>query len=265
MNFLKDHFEKLILGLVLLVSAGGIFFVIQQISASKETKEAALQSPRGNVRQYQSADLQPFEETLQEISQPIVVGITGDHELLNPVRWKEVNGVLARETELGVKSLAISEIKPLNLRIAYLRTTEYGKADRFVLEITNENEETVGGRKPTKRTFEVGNPIKGVPYTLQRVDGPSSSPTDFYVTIKDENTGTLEHVQFTPDKPYQSVVGYSASFVYEPTGKKFVDQRVNGSIKIDDSTFIIVAITENQATLENKSGKRTTLDFNNNR
>lgn len=265
MNFLKDHFEKLILGLVLLVSVGGIFFVITQINQGKQQSEAALQSPRMMVREYEPADLSAHNEELNKVSQPITVGITGDHELLNPVRWKEVNGNMTKVTELGVKKLTIDQIKPLYRRLQYLRSTEYGKTTRFVIEITEEGADTVGKRKPTKRTFEIGKTTKSVPYTLIRVDGTANAPSRFYVQYDDEDSGTTENIQFTPEEPYENVVGYSASFLYQPTGKKYENQRVNDTIKIEKSSFDIVAITQSQATLENKSGKRTTLDFNNNR
>lgn len=265
MNFLKDHFEKLILGLILLVSGGGTFFVITKINEGKQLSEASLQSPRMMVKEYEPANLTSLNQGLSDASNPIVVGITGDHELLNPVRWKEVNGNMTKVTELGVKKLSVVSVKPLNRRLEYLRSTEYGKTTRFVIEITEEGAETVGKRKPTKRTFEIGKTTKSIPYTLTRVDGSANAPAKFYVQYNDGNSGTTENIQFTPEEPYENVVGYSASFLYEPTGKKYDDQRVNDTIKIENSSFDIVAITQNKVTLENKSGKRTTLDFNNNR
>lgn len=265
MNFLKDHFEKLILGLVLLLSVGGIAFVIQQISSSKVAVDQSVVSPRGSVKEYEDTDLQAFQTELNAISQEIEVGITGEHELLNPVRWQDVGGRPRKTTELGIKKLSINDIKPLSKIVRYVRTTDTGRTVRYVLEMTDESAESVGKRKPTKRTFEIGKPIKGIPYILERVEGSNDRPSRIALIISDEDTGVTERVTFTPESPYRAIVGYSASFYHEPSNKTFADQRVSDTLKINDSSFDIVAITKNQATLENKSGKRTTLDFNNNR
>lgn len=262
MDFLKNHFEKLILALVLALSIGGIAFVTMQISQGKQAAEDAVQSPRRSPQEYVDVDLSPYAEELEKISQPISVGIVGEHELLNPVRWQEVSGSLARASELGIKSVSIKQITPLYRRLQFVRTTEYGSSTRYVIEITEEGADSAGKRKPVKRTFEVGKEVKNVPYVLTRIDGPETSPSAFYFNITDEDTERVEQVKFSADEPYELVVGYSASFLHAPSDKSFDDQRVGDSIKINDSTFDIVAITAKQATLENKSGKRTTLDFN---
>lgn len=262
MNFLKDHFEKLVLVLVLILSVGGIGFIITNISASKQSINEAGQSPRMSPSEYESTDISGFEKEYEAISQPIQVGITGPHELLNPVRWEDINGTLVRSSELGIKSLSVTSIKPLYRRIVFVRSTEYGQTTRYVMEITEEGADSVGQRKPTKRTFEAGKEIKGVPYILERVDGARNAPNRFVVVVEDESTGVKDKVELTPDAPYESIIGYAADFIHTPTDRTFSDQRVNDTLKFDDATYDIVAITSTQATLENKSGKRTTLDFN---
>ncbi len=262
MNFLKNHFEKLILALALVLSVGGIVFVIMQISAGKQQLESSLESPRRSPKQYEPVELDSYAEELTRISQPISVGIVGEHELLNPVRWEEANGSLLRSSEMGIKSLQIKAIQPLYRRLEYVRTTEYGSSTRYVVEITEEGSDNAGKRKPTKRTFEVGKRDRNVPYVLTRVDGPENSPSRFYFVIIDEDTERTEEIEFTPEEPYQSVVGYSATLHHIPTDKTFEDQRVGDSLRVNDTSFDIVAVTASQATLENQAGKRTTLDFN---
>src|SRR3954462_3893553 len=90
MEFLKKHYEKLILSLVLLGLAAVAATLPMKVKQEKEREEQRkndLINPV--VKPFPPVDLSTNMQVLEKVKSPIHFDIAGKHNLFNPVQWQE--------------------------------------------------------------------------------------------------------------------------------------------------------------------------------
>ena len=150
----RQHYEKLILIAALLLLAAAVVYLYQ---ASQEEERQETEKPkeaqRKSAKGVPPVNLAPFEAALQEATNPPALGLSGKHNLFNPVKWQQARPgtpAIKVETgrEMGVESVQIVRITPLSLSIAFDRAATSGTAPRLDRDRLPHRGDERGGREP---------------------------------------------------------------------------------------------------------------------
>src|SRR6516165_4551022 len=117
MDFLKKHYEKILLGVVLLGLVGAMVFLPVMILHDKtqldDTRNGIITRP---VKPLPALDLAAESNTTQRLQQPYRLDLETTNRLFNPVQWqKAVDGSLIKiavGNEVGPYALAVTRIGP---------------------------------------------------------------------------------------------------------------------------------------------------------
>ena len=90
MDFLKKHYEKVLLGAVLLGLAVAVGFLPFKITSDKEELEKKRdQLIHPNVKPLANQDLAQPESMLQRLTIPVALDFSAPHKLFNPMPWQK--------------------------------------------------------------------------------------------------------------------------------------------------------------------------------
>ena len=128
MGFIKRHYEKIILSLVLLGLAGAAGWLTVKVNGEKKKLRDEMKQmdpPTGASVSFDDAS--KFKETLSIVSNPPPVKIEGPHMLFNPVLWKQAADgkliPLKTGSEAGVGALAVSALNNLSFTIEFSKAS----------------------------------------------------------------------------------------------------------------------------------------------
>src|SRR5258706_7930432 len=154
MEFLKKHYEKLILSVVLLglaaVAATLPMKVNQERKKGEERKSSLIGAP---VKDFPPVDLTTNQTILAKVKSPIKFDVAGKHNLFNPVPWMEKpNGELQKiqAGNVGIGALEVTAINPLRLIISFdetIPTTGANGTNEFKYQVTAIREGAASGGK----------------------------------------------------------------------------------------------------------------------
>ena len=246
MEFLKKHYEKILLSVVLLILAGTAAWFPMKIG--KEREEAQTYSVDfPPPKAYKQIDLTTNLASLQRLQSPPVLKLSGGHNLFNPVTWKhKPDGTFQKIVSQGVDALVATKIVPLYFEISYERPSASG----YWIGVRH-----LSAKSPT-RVYAKINEKKPDMFTIKNIAGETNDPTELVLELADSN----EMVTISKDKPYQKVEAYAVDLRYEPDNLTFPNKRVNEVIAFGGESYKIIAITENDVRVEAIStNKRTTI------
>jgi hypothetical protein len=263
MEFIKKHYEKVVLGLVVLglaVSAALLPFIIK-------AKKDKLEEYRTNLTKRKVEPLPPLDMAIQDAAwkraQDIyVLDLTTKHNTFNPVLWqKDATGKPIKMTSAdagGLGAIEVTDIRELFMTISYDGPTANG----YFVKV-----EQQGALKPSERAPHQSTVVRGGgksdAYVLKEVKGTPENPTELIVEAKDFS----EPISIGPGKPFKRVDGYAADLKYkaEPV-HAFDNQRVGSKLAFGPANqyrYKIVAITTNSVVLSAESNnKNTPIPFN---
>ena len=119
MDFIKKHYEKIILAVVLLGLAGAAAYLPFLVSSIRVELEESIRPTK--AKEFQPKDLSEKIALLNRAKNPKSAIIAGpEHNTFNPVGWIDNNGTLVKDRFYGRKgpnALKIIETNPLYLRI----------------------------------------------------------------------------------------------------------------------------------------------------
>src|SRR4051794_29483579 len=90
MDFLKKHYEKILLGVVLVGVAGALVFMMFKVGSEKQKIDdlvPSLTNPR--VQALSNLDNTISEATLKRMATPAVIDFSVPHRLFNPLAWQK--------------------------------------------------------------------------------------------------------------------------------------------------------------------------------
>ena len=244
MEFLKKHYEKILLSVVLLCLAVAAAWLPSKISQEKEELQKTIFNLPKPI-ELKPVDLTTNEMALKRLQNPPTVELSGEHNLFNPVTWKiKPDGTFLKIVKEGIAALAVTKIQPLYLEIAFDRATTTG----YYLTVTR-----LSSKK--SRVYVKLNDKKNELFSLKEVKGPAEDPEELILELANGETASV-----TKDKPYRSVEAYSADLRYPPDNKNFNNQTVNNIFQVAGESYKIIAITENEVRVSAIStDKRTTI------
>jgi hypothetical protein len=259
MEFIKKHYEKILLGLVLLgltVAVALLPFLISSKRRELEVLRDTLRNPK--VKPLTNLDLTIHEAALHRMSLPPNLDYSRPHNLFNPVPWqKRPDGTLIKiptENELGPAKVEVSSIKPLYLALSL----EGIGAGGYLIGIKRDAAADPSQRHKTQTYASVTNTPKTAPFTLLKVDGPADNPTDLMLELKDSS----QQVSISTNRPFQRVDGFTADLKYDPEKLKWADRRQGDWLAFAGDDYKIVVITQSNVVLSAKANdKKTTIKF----
>jgi hypothetical protein len=266
MNFIKKHYEKILLGVVLLGLAVAVALLPMKISGERQqlidlTTSLIITKPKP----LPARDAARFDAAYGRLDKPAAYDFSNGHNVFNPVQWvKGPDGKwfkLALGNEVGPGALAVLNLNPLFTTVAY---ESLGESDsNYLVSVTRDAE--INPWKRGKKSFDLEVGAKGEFLTLDAVKGTPEQPQ---LVMELNDTG--EKISVSAEHPFQRVDGYSADLKYDPEKRIWQGRRVGDKLYFAGDEFTIVAIQQNpvatnlfEVVVSAKStGKKTTKEFN---
>ena len=259
MDFLKKHYEKIILSIVLLGLALAAALLPFAIQKAKEDLEAMNVTPPP-AKPFKPIDLTTNQAAIVHLKNPPTVDFSGEHNVFNPVVWKQfADGTLRKiPTSNPAELLKIDRIVPLQLTIAFEKSTSTG----YYFSILREAMVSRANARKQTRYVRVGEKVAfpgadGKPadlFTFREIKGPPEDPTEFVIELLE----TKEVISIGKEKPFVRVEGYAADLQYDLQNKKFIDTRKGASLAFEGDTYNVIAILKNEVRVQAFSNLKIT-------
>jgi len=256
MDFLKKHYEKVLLGVVLLGLAVAVAFLPFKIASEKQRLEDmrnTLINPK--VRPLTNLDLTFDDSVLKRVAVPAMVNFSEPNKLFNPMPWqKAADGRLIKvdATNIGPSAVVITKMVPLYLKLTLDSVTMLDTSPRYVIGVEREAAPYQRERNKTQKYCAVG--AKNEFFTLREVKPVPGDSTNVNVVLVLNDTDQTAVV--SKDHPYRRVDGYMVDLKYPPESKTWSNRRVGSLLTFNGEEYNIVAITENEVVLSAKSNQK---------
>ena len=263
MDAIKKHYEKVLLGLVLVLALAALalllFWIPSEKATLEETRNQILQRP---VKSLSNLDLTISDGVVKRLDAALGADFGRPHNLVNPLIWqKGSDGRLFKAEkgdEIGPEAAMVTNTRPLYLVLTFDSvgaTSGGGTNIGYMVGIERQASPAVEKRRK-KQTAARLNEKKEDILTLREVKGPPENPTELLIELSD----TGEQVRLSKEKPFKRVEGYLADIRYDPEKKSFIARRVGDRVIINSERYNIVAITENEVVvLQELTGKKFTI------
>jgi hypothetical protein len=251
MEFLKKHYEKMVLCVVLLGLAGAVLWMksaLEQVKTSVTTGDVS--GPPRRSAPPTNLDLSADQQSLAQVTNPPPLLLSGVHNLFNPVTWKRrSNGDLFKILKTGPDALVVLNIVPLYMIITF----ESADPPIYHLSIQSNVDLKMPKPPPAYRVRpRIGEKINSAPFVILGIKGAENDPTEINLEIK--ATGET-NVWVSKSKPYQQVESYIADLKYDPDALTLLKQKAGNEIRLDNDPYNIVEITNDAVRVQ---ARRTT-------
>ncbi len=256
MDFLKKHYEKILLGIVLVGLAGAVVFMLFYISGEQQRladMSSSVLHPR--VKELTNLDMSLPEQALKRVATPAVIDFGPPNRLFNPGAWQQTadKHLIPREN-VGPTALKVANIQPLWFRLSLDSIEPVEGGYKYVVGIENQAAPTPAQRY--KKTTYVKLNDKNDVFQLTEVHGKPEDPTELVVVLKDSG----EKAVIKKDKPFERIEGYTADLSYPLENKNWPTRRVGAMLPFNGEEYNVVAINQNEVVLSARSnGKKWTI------
>jgi hypothetical protein len=256
MDFLKKHYEKVLLGVVLLGLAVAVAFLPFKIASEKQKLEDMRnQLIHPKVKELTNLNFTLPDTVLKRMAASALVDFSAPNKLFNPMPWqKEADGHLARvdAANVGPKALTITKMTPLYLKLTLDSVMPLETGTRYGIGI--EKQAALNSRERSK-THEYGSlGTKTKTFTLRDVKAAPDNPTNITVIL--ELNDPQQRVEVSQEQPFRRIDGYMADLKYASESRIRTSCRVGDSLRLNGEDYNIVAITENEVILSAKSNQK---------
>ncbi len=266
MDFLKKHYEKIILALVLLSLTAAVGALLIYIPGEQKDLENQREvNIQKNPPALPPLDTKVFDEALKRAETPYKIDLTTKHRVVNPVLWQlHANGRLTKVEsmdKIGLGALKLVNIEPLYLTITYVTNRVNG----YEIEFRDDS-----AARPTPRRAVVHPDTVADVFLLRKVEGQADSPTALVLEFKNP-----AHEQFTlkanPDEPFKKVVAYSADLRYSPPqGAPLAWNKMRAAggpgipaalstLNLDGTLYKVIDVDSNSVVISEPNNKRHTF------
>ena len=243
MNFIKNHYEKILCGLVLIGLTVAVVLLPVKITQEKnELKEKIETVIRVPSKPLTNLDETAYLQPVQRLEKSIKFEYTKTHNLFNPVPWQRRpdNSLipLRNGNEVGPEALQVTGIHPLFTTIAFESVGASGS--NYLVSITRDAELLAVKRRKKSVFVEVG--VKNEFSTLIEAKAKPDAPEKPELTLKLNDTG--EAVTISAEKPFRRVDGYNADLKYDPEKKVWATRRAGDKVQFGGDEFTVITINQ---------------------
>jgi len=246
MDFVKKHYEKILLTVVLLGLVGALVFLPFLIAGDQQKVRdmtGVVLNPR--VIPLPELDLTRQTNVVGRLQSSYTLDFSATNRLFNPLKWqKKPDGSLipVKAGTIGPEAVVVT-------------TATNEMTARYEISVERQAAAVPGQRGKKKHYASLNEKIDA--FQIVEVKGSPENPT---LTLQLMDTG--EKVPLSKDKPFRRVDGYSADLKYDSETKKWQQQRVGSDLKFAGDDYIVVAINQDQVILSARSNqKKTTLTY----
>jgi len=262
MNFVKKHYEKILLSVVLLGLIGVLVYMLYLIPSDRQRLADIRQSIISHaVKPLDPVDLTRETNVSVRLQSPYKLDFSTTNKLFNPLPWqKRADNTLVpvKIGLIGPEAAVVTKITPLCLILSLdsIETNELGA--RYGISVERQAAVLPAKRSRQPHYASVGEKIDA--FTIVDVNGSPENPAQLKLILQLTDSG--EKVTLSKDKPFRRTDGYSADLKYDPEGKKWQGQRIGADLKFAGDDNIIVAINQDTVILLARSNqKKTTLTY----
>ena len=262
MDLLKKHYEKIVLGGVLLILAVSAALLPVMISSERDDLRAKADS----IINLPPKALPPLnfstqEVTLRQLEAGFRLDLTTSNKVFNPVLWqkmpdKRIYKIQTGE-EVGPRALVVTKPTPLFFTVTFdsASTNDTGVV-RYAVGVEREASPDAAKRKKKQYFVNVGN--KNDTFQLREVRGLADGGTELILDLTD----TGETVRVSKDKPFRREDGYMVDLKYDPEKGNWSGQRIGSHLRFAEDDYTIVDINSNEVVLSAQSNqKKWTLRY----
>ena len=259
MDFLKKHYEKILLSVVLLGLVGALVFMALIIPSEQEKVQRIGEGIiRGKVVALSNLDMAAESNVVVRLQSPYRIDFDTTNRLFNPMEWKKMpGGELVPVTGLSPQAAVVTGITPLYLilNLDSVETNELGA--RYVIRVERQAAKNAAMSHPQQRYVSMDDPKKDV-FTLVRVIGPPENPAALILRLADNS----QMITLTNGVPFRRVDADAADIRYDPENLHWSGQRIGSRLKFAGDEYAIVDITSNEVVLSAQSNqKKWTLPY----
>ena len=261
MDFLKKHYEKILLGIVLAGLVGALVFLPFYIG-SETQKMADLRNQYINppVKALTNLDLTVQSNAMLRLQSGYKLDFENGNKLFNPLEWQkgpDGQPVVRHLGNEGIKAVVVTNIAPLYLVLTLDSITTNELGARYVIGVEKQAEKTPAKRHKQQRYISLGDKPNDT-FALVAVKGAPENPDALVVKLGD----TGETTTVTKEKPYRRVDAYAADFRYDPEKRNFHGRRVGDKVSFNGTDYIVADVNQNELILSDQSNqKKTSLPF----
>jgi hypothetical protein len=244
-EIIRNHYEKIILTIVLIGLALAVLYVNQTSRKEAEKIKASVQElAHRKEKLVEPIDLSESDAALKRMQTPSDLAFSGPHNLVNPVKWKKKTSgeVYKVPTEAGVwEKMVITRRAQLRFIVAYDRAANPG----YWLKITKEAAERPNDRRPKQIYLTLNTTNRQYPTLILRtVTGAPDKPDELGLELVD----TTERIAIATNRAFERIEAYEADLknTLMSTNNVWLNLRQNSIIRIQNDEYIIVAINENE-------------------
>lgn len=256
MDFLKKHYEKILLGVVLIGLAVGTAFLPIMIASERDALRQKSEEILGHkVELLKEPDLSRQNELFKRAETPISLDFSTGNRLFNPIPWgKKADGhpIKLQEGNVGPKAVVVTNISPLYTTVSFDSTTVSDSGPRYVIGV--QREAAPGASQRSKKQYYSVLNTKNDAFVIREVKGPPEEPAELVLELND----TGESVSVAKDRPFKRVDGYTADLKYDPEKKTWPGRRIGTPLSFGGEDYIIVAITKDEVVLSARSNNKKT-------
>jgi len=259
MDFIKKHYEKILLSVVLLGLVVALVFMALIIpSEQQKVRDITSSIIGGRVLALTNLDLTRQSNITVQLQSPYKLDFDTTNKLFNPREWqRRPDGTMIPAVEVGPNTAVVTSIRPLYtaLTLDSIETNELGA--RYVIGVERQVVVSVVLYRKQQRFVSTDDRKKDV-FTLQNVVGPPENPN--YLVLRLADTG--QEIQLSKDKPFRRVDGFTADLKYEVDNAHWSGQRIGNHLHFAGDDYTIVDINSDEVVLSAKSNqKKWTLRY----
>ena len=258
MNFIKKHYEKILLGGVLL----GLFAALLYLPIAIGRDKANLQQTIEGIIKKRPKPIEPLDmseqnSALDRVQSSYELDFENTNRLFNPMPWQMTSDrrliELRSGKEVGPEAVEVAKVAPLYfiLRLESIEPANQFSAARYVVSIERQDAPIAPQRRPRKHWLSVGE--KDAELSLMSATGPADNPQ---LTLQWIDSG--EQVTISKTKSYREVIGYAADLKYPVQNKHWDDQRVGALINLNGKDYKVVVIDANEVVLSAQANQKKT-------
>jgi len=261
MDFLKKHYEKILLGVVLAGLIGALvfmpFYISSDNAATRETTDSII---KRTPTELTNLDLTAETTVTARLHVPYILDLETVNRGFNPMEWvKAPDGGLVPSGHNGPQLVTVTNITPLYLIITLDTVTTNELGTRYSVGVEKQGDKSVPKRRKLPH-FVIKGDKPNDTFALVDVKSTPDNPEADELTIKLVDTGDL--VTISKLKPYKRVDAYAADFRYPPENKTFRNRREGDKVSFNGTDFLVDGVGQNELILQDQSNqKKTTRPF----
>jgi len=267
MEFLKKHYEKILLGVMLVGLIGGLVSMLFYVTADKEEMEKrANQILYSQVKALPNLDLAAQTTALARHQSTYTLDMERTNKLFNPMEWQKTPDgqwiKISKGNEVGLGAAVITAITPLYLVLTLEQVTTNELWVRYTIGVEKQAAPTAGRQKKQSRYVYLDDKKPNDTFSIVEVKGTPAEPEAVVLKLVD-STGKDANTVATVsrDKPWRRIEGYAADLRYDPE-KKVFHVRAGSKVAFGGAEYLVVDISAKEVILSDQSNqKKTSLLF----